>query len=161
MISGGAPGGRNGCLPSCCWQGWRLVCQGTCSLSSPAAKILPKRPICLWFGFSFFISPCSSPSPPKHSKLLLSSSRILLLVVITLWQCSHIREQESEIALPFILGYLQVFPLTFIPSSFLQSLCNSRLFFHLEKPDIVEDLKSEMSLTWLPCLLVKLQSFLC
>lgn len=124
-------------------------------------KYFPKGPFVSGLVFLSLSLLAPPLPPPKHSKLLLSSSRILLLVVITLWQCSHIREQESEIALPFILGYLQVFPLTFIPSSFLQSLCNSRLFFHLEKPDIVEDLKSEMSLTWLPCLLVKLQSFLC
>lgn len=73
-------------------------------------------------------------------------------------------QTTSEIALPFLWDCLQVSLLTFIPSSFLPSPSDSRLFFHLEKKcqiDTVEDLKPGMSLTWLSCLLVKLQSFLC
>lgn len=137
--------------------------------SFPGCKITPQEAhlSVVWI---FFLYLClfSSPCPPRpapdflmDSKLFLSFCHKFYYLFSSLCVAVLSYQRTSEIALPFVWDCLQVSPLTFIPSSFLPSPSDSRLFFHLEKPDTVEDLKLEMSLTCLSCLLVKLQSFLC
>lgn len=152
--------------------GLKIALLGNLSPSFLGCKITPQEAhLSLFWIFFLCLCPLPAlhhfpPSPPPdfltanflsffHKFCCLFSS---LCVAVLSYQTT------SEIALPFLWDCLQVSLLTFIPSSFLPSPSDSRLFFHLEKKcqiDTVEDLKPGMSLTWLSCLLVKLQSFLC
>lgn len=130
-------------------------------------KSLPKRPICLCFGFSFSISACSLPPAPPPTFWSIANSLSFSYKFCYLFSsyCAAVLtyERTSEIALPFLWDCLQVSPLTFIPSSSLPPIpvwLQVVLSPKKEKPDTVEDPKPGMSLICLSCLLVKLQSFL-
>lgn len=114
----------------------RLICWGTCFLPSLVAKSIPKRAICLCLGFSLSVPDSHSLFPetfwsiansffPSLINFAANFSSFCLAVLLHL--------TTSMLALPFLWGSLQVSSLTFIPSSFLPSLSDSRLFFHLEK----------------------------
>lgn len=128
----------------------------------PGCKITPQEAHLLLF-WVFSSSACSVPVPQlseAQQTFFPSLVNFAMCFHHSVWQCFHIRE---HLTLPcHFFETRQASSLTFIPSFFLPSLSDSRLFFHLEKKSqTLRDPKLGMSLTWLSCLLVKLQWFLC
>lgn len=89
-----------------------------------------------------------SPSFLKHSKLSFTC-KFCYVFYHSVWQCFHTREQ---LTLPCHFSETcQVSSLTFIPSCFLPSLSDSRLFFHLEKKSQTLCETQSLGCLWLDC----------
>lgn len=154
---------RNRCPCICCWQGWRLICSDLLRnlfSSLPGCKITVQEAhlLLFWVFFVYFCPLCPRPRNFWSTANFLSLTWKFCYVFSSLCVAVFSYQRTSYTALLFLwdlpILFIDFYPLL-LPSIpvWLQAVLSLRK----EKPDTVWDPKLGMPLTWLSCLLVKLQ----